>query len=108
MPEAVAVWVLRVLARLAPPAARGEWHALWGSRLSSLWILVGRGELALNARSETLLLVRAAMASAFWLRFNRAGLRHWVRGPGFVATAAGSALVVLAALSHGFAATRAV
>jgi hypothetical protein len=108
VPETVAVWLLRVVSYLAPYAARAEWHALWSSRLSSLWILVGRGELALNARSETLLLLRDALATAFWLRFNRAGLRYWVRGPGFVATASVAALGLLAALSHGFAATRAV
>ena len=108
MPDTVAVWLLRLASYLAPHAARAEWHALWSSRLSSLWILVGRGELALNARSETLLLVRDALATAFWLRFNRAGLRYWVRGPGTSPPHRSQPLVLLAALSKGFAATRTV
>ena len=108
MPEALGLWLLQVTGRLAPPAARREWHSRWSTRLVNLWILVERGELALNARAETFWLVRAAVADAFWLRFTRAGVRHWVRGPGFVAAAAGAAILLLALLSHGFTATRSV
>ena len=108
MPEAVGLWLLQVAGRLAPLAARREWHLRWSTRLVNLWILVGRGELALNARAETFWLVRAAVADAFWLRFTRAGLRYWVRGPGFVAAATGAAILLLALLSHGFTATRSV
>ena len=107
-PPAVSIWLLRLAGRLAPRPARREWHALWNSRLLNLWVLVERGELALDPRAETLFLLRAALANAFWLRFNRAGLRYWVRGPGFVAAAAAAALLLLGVLSRGFPATRAV
>jgi hypothetical protein len=76
--------------------------------LQNLGILVDRGELALNARAETVRLLRAAALAAFWLRFTRAGLRYWVRGPGFVMAGGAAALAALAVLSRGFAATRAI
>jgi hypothetical protein len=105
---AIAMWLLRLASPLAPRSARSEWHSRWSSRLVNLWILVERGELALDARAETAGLLRAAAANAFWLRFNRAGLRYWVRGPSFIVVCACAALVLLAVLSHGFAATRAI
>jgi hypothetical protein len=108
MPPVIAIWLLRLASCLAPQPARREWHSRWKCRLVNLWILVERGELALNPRAETVFLIRAALANAFWLRFNRAGLRYWVRGPGFVVTGAAFALLLLAVLSRGFAATRAV
>jgi hypothetical protein len=104
---AAALGILRLACLLAPRSARREWHTCWSSRLVNLWVLVERGELTLNPRSETLWLLRAALANAFWLRFNRAGLRDWVRGPGFIVASAALAVLVLALLSHGLAATRA-
>ncbi|HEY1496324.1 MAG TPA: hypothetical protein VGF49_17350 [Candidatus Solibacter sp.] len=108
MPEAVGLWLLQLAGRLAPQGARREWHSRWSTRLVNLWILVERGELALNARAETFWLLRAAVANAFWLRFTRAGVRYWVRGPGFIAAGAGIAMLLLALFSRGFAATRSV
>ena len=107
-PPTIAIWLLHLARLLAPRRARLAWHSLWDSRLWNLWILVDRGELALHPRAETLALIRTALADAFWLRFNRAGLRRWVRGPGFLVTAGFLALLLLAILSRGFAATRAV
>jgi len=105
---AIAMWLLHVAERLAPAAARREWHSTWRSRLVNLWILVERGELPIDPRTETLWLLRAAFADAFWLRFSRTGLRNWIRGPGFIAFAAITGLILLAILSDGFSATRAV
>lgn len=106
-PPAAAVWLLRLASRLAPRRARGEWHTRWNSRLLSLWFLAERGEL-LNPRAETLLLFQAALAQAFWLRFTRAGVRDWVRGPGLVVAGSTAALTLLAIFSEGLAGTRAV
>ena len=105
---AIAMWLLRLARPLAPRPARAEWYSRWSSRLVNLWILAERGELARNAKAETLWLLRAAIAGAFWLRFNRVGLRYWTRGPGFVVTGSIAALVLLGVLSRGFAATRAL
>jgi hypothetical protein len=103
---AIAMWLLRLARPLAPQHARQEWHSRWSTRLVNLWILAERGELARNAPAETIWLLRAAAANAFWLRFTRAGLRQWVRGPGFVISGACASFAVLAILTGGFAATR--
>ena len=93
MREAVGLSLLRLMSRLAPRHARHEWHSRWSSRLQNLWILVERGELTLNARAETVLAYCAPpFWHAFWLRFTRAGLRYWVRGPGFVMSGGVAAL----------------
>jgi hypothetical protein len=93
---------------LAPKTSREEWRALWLTRLENLWILAARGELPIHAPSETVRLCSDAISAAFWLRFNRAQVLQWTRGPGFVLSAAGAALAVLAVLSHAFAGTRSV
>jgi len=101
-------WLLHLAGRLAPPAVRKEFLHRWNSRLENLCVLVDRGEVAGRERSELMLLCRDAMSAAFWLRFSRAGLRHWLLGPQFVLTLAVSAMALLAVLSRGFQATRAV
>ena len=92
--------------RLAPPAVRHEFRQRWNSRLANLCILVDRGEVAGRDRDELMLLCHDALSNAFWLRFNRAGLRRWTLGPQFVMTLAAVAALLIALLSHGFQATR--
>ena len=101
-------WLLRIAGRLAPPALRHEWRKRWNSRLSNLCVLVDRGEVAGRDRAELMLLCRDALSNAFWLRFNRAGLRRWSLGPQFVMALAAAGAFLLGLLSHGFQATRAV
>jgi hypothetical protein len=93
--------------RLAPPAVRHEFCRLWNSRLVNLCILVDRGEVA-GDRGELMLLCHDALTNAFWLRFNRAGLRRWTLGPQFVVTLAAVGALLLALLSHGFQVTRSI
>jgi hypothetical protein len=112
-PDAVAPpmlyrWLLSMAGKLAPRAVRQEFRQRWDSRLCNLCILVERGEVAGRDRAELLLLCRDAVCNAFWLRFNRAGLRHWTLGPQFVMALAAAGALVLAVLSHGFQATRSV
>src|SRR4051794_10050978 len=95
-------WLLLLAGRLAPPAVRKEFVHRWNSRLENLCVLVDRGEVAGREHSEFVRLCRDAMSAAFWLRFSRAGLRHWVLGPQFVLTLAVSAMALLAVLSRGF------
>ncbi|MCX6630690.1 MAG: hypothetical protein NTW28_23990 [Candidatus Solibacter sp.] len=98
-------WLLRIAGRLAPRAVRSEWSKRWNSRLCNLCILVDRGEVA-GDRAELMLLCSDALSNAFWLRFNRAGLRHWVLGPQFVMALAAAGAILLTLLSRGFHATR--
>ena len=107
-PPLLAVWLLRVSARLAPEGTRAEWRALWMSRLENLWILASRGELPIHAPSETARLCADAVSRAFWLRFERARVMQWLRGPGAVLSGAAAALGLLTILSHGFQGTRSV
>ena len=105
-PPTLCRWLLRIAGRLAPAAVRHEFSKLWNSRLVNLCILVDRGEVAGRDRAELKLLCHDALTSAFWLRFNRAGLRRWTLGPQFVMTMAAVGALLLALLSHGFQATR--
>ena len=105
-PPTLCRWLLRAAGGLAPPAVRHEFSKLWNSRLVNLCILVDRGEVAGRDRAELMLLCHDALSNAFWLRFNRAGLRRWTLGPQFVMTMAAVGALLLALLSHGFQATR--
>ena len=105
-PPTLCRWLLRIADRLAPPTVRHEFSKLWNSRLVNLCILVDRGEVAGRDRDELMLLCHDALSNAFWLRFNRAGLRRWTLGPQFVMTLAAVAALLIALLSHGFQATR--
>ena len=107
-PPFVCLWLLRAFAWLAPADGRAEWNTRWSSRLWNLWVLVERGELAARASTETALLCRDAIAAAFWMRFNRASLRHWLHGPMSLLSAGVAALALLALVSRGFAGTREV
>jgi hypothetical protein len=91
---------------VAPPAGREEWNGRWSARLWNLWVLVERGELAAHAFTESARLCRDALAAAFWMRFNRASLYRWLRGPAPIFSAGFLALVAIALLSHGFATSR--
>jgi len=104
----LAVWLLRIGERLAPPPVRAEWRVLWNARLENLWILAGRGELIVDAPAETIRLCQDALAAAFWGRFERRKVLRWVRGPGMVMTLVAAVLALLALLSRGFQATRGV
>jgi hypothetical protein len=101
-PPVICLSLLRVAAWLAPPDDRAEWKSRWTSRLWNLWILIDRGELAARGSVETALLCRAAIAAAFWMRFNPVTFRRWLRGPGALITMGGAGLLLLAMLSHGF------
>lgn len=105
---ALAVWVLRLAALVAPAQARDPFRARWLSRLRHLRILVDRGELPERAHIATLRLCRDAASAAVWLRLPRAGVARWMRGPAPVMAAAGLALAVVAVATAGFRATRSV
>lgn len=107
-PPSLAIWLLRAGGAIAPPAARPEWMRLWCTRLENLWVLAARGELPLRAGGATLHLCADALASAFWLRFERTRVIQWMQGPGFILAAAALALALIAVLSRGFQATRGV
>jgi hypothetical protein len=107
-PPTLCRWMVRIAGRLAPPAVRHEFRERWDSRLANFCVLVDRGEVAGRDRAELLLLCRDALSTAFWLRFNRAGYRHWTLGPQFVMALAAAGALVLALLSHGFQATRSI
>src|SRR4051812_37221729 len=70
-PPWFAVWLLRAAEWIVPRRVRAEWRTLWTARLENLWILAGRGELILDAPTETVRLCQDAVAGAFWSRFER-------------------------------------
>jgi hypothetical protein len=107
-PPAVCRWLLTVAALLAPPRTRAEFRERWDNRLASLCILLDRGEVAGRDRSEMALLCYDALSTAFWLRFSRVWLRHWMLGPQFEMALTVAAGLVLTLASRGFRSTRSV
>ena len=98
--------LIRMASWLVPWRARAAWHARWSASLQNWWILVERGELIRGAAAQMARTIRVAFVDAFWLRFNKAYLAYWVRGPGFLLLAECCALAATAALTRGFAVTR--
>lgn len=98
--------LIRMASWIVPWRVRRAWHARWASGLRDWWILVERGELVRGAAAQMARTIRVAFIDAFWLRFNKAWLAYWVRGPGFALTAASCALALTAASTRGCAVTR--
>jgi hypothetical protein len=100
--------LIRAASWIAPAGARAAWRARWDANLFNWWMLFERGELTGRGRAGPARYSWGSFVDAFWLRFGREPLKHWVRGGGFVALAAGVALCALAALTGGFRGTRAL
>jgi hypothetical protein len=101
-------WLLRLAAQLAPVRERSEFAERWENRLLALCILMERGEVMAHGSAGLAALCRDAFIAAFWLRFSRAGVQRWMRGPQSVLTFTWIGAAMLAALSRGFQATREV
>jgi hypothetical protein len=91
---------------MAARAQRAGWRERWGSRMRSLLILSERGELPGEKFALIAWLCRAAWVDAFWTRVHKPSLREWSLGPWFLFTCLGSAWVLLAWWSRGFAVAR--
>lgn len=100
--------LIRIASWIVPGSLRPSWHARWESGLADWWILVERGELISGTSAQLARTVRTAFADAFWLRFNKGYLEYWVRGPSFLLVCAATVLILAAALTRGFAVTRAL
>jgi len=98
--------LIGVASRLVPRRLRSEWRARWDSGVRDWWILTERGELTGEAYGQMVGHCWSAFREAFWLRFSKKQLRHWVRGPAFLLVAAAVALLLTAVLTRGFVATR--
>ena len=99
-------WLIYAAGWLAPAHARAGWRSRWDSRLWNLFILIERGEVPANLSGHASMLCRDAFANAFRLRFAPTGWRTWPRSAGFVMLCAALILVLAAACTRGFAATR--
>ncbi len=98
--------LIRMASWVVPRRVRPAWYARWASSLQGWWILVQRGELIRGAAAQMAHSIRVAFVDAFWLRFNRAYLAYWIRGPGALLLATACALSFTAGFTHGFAITR--
>jgi hypothetical protein len=107
-PPVVMRGTIRVASWIVPKLARSAWRARWESGLENWWVLVERGELISGATAQIARTIRVAFKDAFWLRFNKAYLEYWVRGPACLMACAGVALLLIAALTSGFRITRAL
>jgi len=99
-------WLLRLAGGLVPSEVRAAWRRQRDASLESLCVLADRGELPGSDLAVLAWWCGDALASAFLLRCRGFDPRRWMRGPAFVMTAAGIALLLMAVCTHGFAATR--
>jgi hypothetical protein len=99
-------WLLNLFCWLVPRADRSEWRARWTAALSSLQVLIERGELPGPAALLLAALCREALAEALSLRAGPLRLRRWIRGPALPLVSAAAAILLLAVFSQGFTATR--
>jgi len=102
----LARWLIRLAAGMVPRPQRAEWRARWGSGLREWWVLIERGELIYLGAAQIVMYCRPAFAEAFWLRFNRQGLRALVRSPLCPLATLAAAVAAAGVLTHGFSATR--
>ena len=104
-PPALYRGLLRVASWLVPSRARNAWHSKWDSVLSNAWILKERGELDRGVLGRC---GRDCLCDVLYGRISKQELRREARSPRFILAAGFVMLVLLAALSHGFAGTRAL
>lgn len=89
-------------ARLVPAPERSAWREKWTGRVRDWRLLADRGEPVGSAAP----LCRLALKDAAGQRFGHIRTRHVLRSPTFVPVAIAAALLLLAAVSRGFAVTR--
>jgi hypothetical protein len=99
-------WLIGIASLAVPSGARRKWRTKWLSGLENWWILVQRGELVPDSDHGFAHLFRHAFADAIWIRFHRQSWRMFVRGPAFVMVVWGAVMLLLGAISRGFAMTR--
>jgi hypothetical protein len=98
--------LIRLAGSIVPHRLRAEWRAEWNSHLSSLWILVERGEVNAAMAAHMAWLCRHAFIEAFRLRFGPGQLGRWMQTPGFILAILFFALGITAVSSQGFVHTR--
>ncbi len=106
MPPRWSSGLVAIASRVVPRGDRERWRQKWDSDLDSLWTLIERGEMALEGRALLARFCLSAFGGAFWLRFNREGLRQWTRTAGFLPAAGTAALLLGGVLTRGYAKTR--
>lgn len=102
-PPGLRAWI-RAASWIVPARDRSAWRAEWGERAEDWHLLAERGEPVGGAAS----LARLAIRDAAGERFDAADFRQLVRAPLFVPVAMAAALLLVAAVSHGFAVTRTI
>jgi hypothetical protein len=105
-PPAVCRWLLRLASLMVPREERAGWRDSRDASLHGLWILAGRGELPGSDFAFLAWWCGDALSGAFLMHCRGFDARRWVRGPAFLLAAAATALVLMAASTHGFAVTR--
>lgn len=105
-PPVVCRWLLRLASLMVPLEERAVWHRSRNVALHSLWVLARRGELPGSDFAFLAWWCGDAATDALVTRCRGFDLRQWVRAPSFLLAAAATALVLLAASTHGFAVTR--
>ncbi|MDR3718607.1 MAG: hypothetical protein P4K98_07380 [Bryobacteraceae bacterium] len=101
-------WLVLFASWIVPARRRAGWRSGWESELKGWWALVQRGDLTEYSSREIVRTLRRACAEAFWSRIDREHLRRILNGPALLLTAGCGLAALLALVSRGFQATRAI
>ncbi|PWU10440.1 MAG: hypothetical protein C5B51_04375 [Terriglobia bacterium] len=96
-------WLIGAAGWIVPAGPRAQWRAKWLSIFGNAWVLFERGELS---RKDLMACGWACAADSLWAWKSREQWRHLFRSPRFLLVAAAIFLLLIGALSHGFARTR--
>jgi hypothetical protein len=98
--------LLALASRLVPLPERREWIQRWWQDVSSLAILIDRGEIISTSGSVIRQECLRAFPDAFERRFQKRAIRRFVRAPAAVLYGAATLAIVTAIASGGFRVTR--
>ncbi|MDR3698431.1 MAG: hypothetical protein P4L56_02275 [Candidatus Sulfopaludibacter sp.] len=105
-PPVVCRWLVRLASLMVPLEERAAWRGSRDASLHGLWVLALRGELPGRDFAFLAWWCGDALADAFRTQCRGFDVRRWVRAPSFLLAGAATALVLMAASTHGFAVTR--
>jgi len=107
-PSLAARVIVRLASWIVPPRARAEWRARWDTRLWNWWILYERGELTTRDHLQVLRFCWGSLLDALSLRISAESVRQALNSALFLLAAGAAILLMIALLTRGFTATRAL
>lgn len=105
-PPAACRFLIQAASCIVPAHSRSAWRGRWQGNLAAWWTLVQRGEITTRGSADMLHEWSGAFPDAFGTRVGKESLRDWARRPSFLLACTSMLLLLMAAISRGFTATR--